>query len=169
MRRCEKFQSGETLARDIGPKLNLMVDRVNRKIRGDGRTVAVNQVGNDLVVSALRQGGGGPGGSGWTYAGYYAGSDTSEGETLKVTVAAGKLVIGGTVNDVTETELTVTATAYLYLEVTYDGGYVAEIKQDAAYPVPESGTWKRLLVTATVNAGSMTLEQHQFGPIHYEG
>lgn len=62
MRKAERFQSGETLARDIGPKLNLLVDRSNREIRGDGRSIAVNECGNTITISQLGPKGAGGGG-----------------------------------------------------------------------------------------------------------
>jgi hypothetical protein len=111
-----------------------------------------------------------------TYTGYFAPSDTSETDeetevtTLKVTIAAGKVVVGGTVINTAAIELTVTATAYIFVQVTYSGGYLASIAQAASYPSPVAGTWKRVICVVTVADGQITsIDRQVAGPVHYEG
>lgn len=60
-----KFQTGETLAKDIGPKLNAMVDAIHAmEPHGDQSTIIVRKTPGGIYLSALRRGGGSGGGGG---------------------------------------------------------------------------------------------------------
>lgn len=63
MRKAEKFKTGETLRNDIGPKLNRIVDLVNREIKGDQKTIMVSEVGKTISIKAKRSVSGGGGGN----------------------------------------------------------------------------------------------------------
>lgn len=104
-----------------------------------------------------------PGGD--TYDGYFKNSDSAN----VVTIAAGKVVIGGTVIDITETEFTISAAAYIFAAVTYSSGYQAELLQSASYPTSEAGTWRKLVATVSFSGGIAKSVRNQCGPIHYEG
>lgn len=110
--------------------------------------------------------------SGDTYTGYFAPSDTSDETDQKVTISAGVVIVGDTQIDIEETELTITAETWIYIEVTYDSEYLAEIAQDSSYPVPESGTWKRVICYVEWDGDNSVISavnRNVAGPVHYEG
>jgi hypothetical protein len=125
MRRVEKFKSGETLTKDIGPKLNQMVDLINGGIRGDGRTISVKELGSSVVISAISQGkAGGNGGS--AYSGMFkVTNSTQETDTFPwVTVSAGVVQCESRYLKIDEELVPLLDagedTRYLILEITVD-------------------------------------------------
>jgi len=122
MKKVPKFKIGETLKYDIGPKLNRIVDLVNRDIKGDGKTITVNEFGNVISIKTINKSGGAPGGSD-TYKGYFKVIQTAANKIKIIDgfnidnancgqVSVNKLALA----PVTATELTITADAFIYLE-----------------------------------------------------
>ncbi|MCK9326472.1 MAG: hypothetical protein M0P69_13360 [Bacteroidales bacterium] len=190
MQKIEKFRKGETLKYDIGPKLNLMVERLNREFRGDGRTIMVTEFGN--VISIRSIGGSAPapapGSGGDTYNGYFKVIDAStEATETEPAVAKIKVVYGydesaakcgyATINDlvfeVDVAELTITGNAFIYLQsVAIQSGddWVAQtptIEQSASFPTYEENKYKRLLANVYFSDNAITkiIQQHH-GPVN---
>lgn len=80
--------------------------------------------------------GGGSGSAG--YDGPFAVSDSSEGETLSVTIKAGIVKAGLSSISVSETEKTISASCTVFLKITCDSDYVAEIGTDSTLPAETS-------------------------------
>lgn len=165
MQKCEKFKVGETLKSDIGRKLNMMVDRINRDIKGDGKSIIVTEFGNALTVSAVRRGGGGGGGGGGSsaYDGYFAvvkatdttvsvidGADTAnaicgyyEHGIQRVAVAKPEAI-------------TVSTTGFIYVTITYTTAYVFTFAFGTTLPASTSGSIVRKIADVTFADGKIT-------------
>jgi len=161
MRQAEKFKSGETLKNDIGPKLNLIVDRVNREIRGDGRTIIVSELGNVITIKAIhRPSGGGSGGGASEYAGTFK---LAVGDNAAVKVINGALTtsaycglvsVGGQTINVPVFSGAVTASGYVILTVDYEfvgdattPTYKATISTVTSSPADYlNGSWRKIIV-----------------------
>ncbi len=84
------------------------------------------------------------------YDGPFAVSDSSEDESLKVTIAAGLVFAGITKIAVAETEKSITATCVIYIEVTFASTYKTEFKTAEALPDPVSGKYIKGIAEITV-------------------
>jgi hypothetical protein len=131
MRKAEKFQAGETLRRDIGPKLNVMVDRVNRDIKGDGKTTEVRQVGSDLIISANQSPVGGGGGGGALVVVPWSFMVSAMASTYNVTAGTVRVERGGVSVDVPVSAVSSAAiaggTVFVKITIPYEGTITAEI------------------------------------------
>ena len=74
----------------------------------------------------------------------------SQKDDTTVTVAAGSVIAGIEEISVAETDKTISATCVLYLELTYDSGYTAELKTAAEMPDLSEDNYTKLLATITV-------------------
>jgi len=143
MRLPELFKAGETLKSDIGPKLNTLVHFVRSLVpHGDSRTIMVRHTDNGTFFSANARGGGPGGGKADEYTGAFAVSQ-KEGSDTVVTVKAGNVIEGIEKTSVPETDVTISATSYLYLKLTYDGSYVAKLKAEAEMPDLSADYWTK--------------------------
>ena len=148
MRIPERFKTGENLKKDIGPKLNAIVDFVKSLVlHGDQSTIGVRRTDNGTFIYRLTGGGGGHGGAADEYTGAFA---VSQKDDTTVTVKEGSVIAGIEETEVPETDKTISATCVLYLELTYDGGYTAELKTDTAMPDLATDKFTKLIATITV-------------------
>jgi hypothetical protein len=165
MQKCEKFKVGETLKSDIGRKLNMMVDRINRDIKGDGKSIIVTEFGNAITISAVRRGGGGGGGGGGSsaYDGYFKvvkASDTT------VSVIDGAAPASSTcgyyehgIQRVAVTKpsaITVSATGFIYVTITYTTVYVFTFAFGTTLPASANGSIVRKIADVTFADGKIT-------------
>lgn len=165
MRNAERFKSGETLKKDIGPKLNLLVERSNRKIIGDKKTILIKEIGNCICISSNARGGGGNGGSTADYAGPFAVSADSG----VITITAGTIVHTENI-DFEEAELTPYASGFVYLDLSYSGSaYVAQIKTAAEMPAFSDSYWYFKLAEFTLDGSITFVWTWQAGDIHVSG
>jgi len=162
MRRADKFSPGETLARDIGPKLNHMVDLINRDIKGDSRTVRVQELGNTITVSAIRQPGGGGGGGGAQSTPFFWAA-TAHATAGTVAIAAGRMINGtaaAEVNATTHAVGTANGVYYLYIQIWYNAAWKSSFASSTTYPtqavINDGGTdypcYRRLIAKVTIAA-----------------
>jgi hypothetical protein len=174
MQKCEKFKVGETLKSDIGRKLNMMVDRINRDIKGDGKSIIVTEFGNVISISAVKRGGGGGGGGGSSaYEGYFAvikASDTT------VSIIDGAAPVSSTCGyyehgiqrvAVSKPEaITITGTGFIYVTITYTTAYVFTFAFGATLPASANGSIVRKLADVTFADSKITaITQAQQGAL----
>ena len=160
----QRFKSGETLKTDIGPKLNQMVDFMKSLVvSGDKSTIAVKHLPGGSFISCLINPGGGGGSS--TYTGPFAvtkntdtsvrvlGYDASDQRYIK-----NKVYIGTNEVIVTEQNVTVKASGFVYLDVT--PGYSVSIATAAETPVQEDGhRYIELAYVIVVDSKVLSIEQ----------
>lgn len=152
-----------------------LYDYITSQLLSGDTTIRVKNVGGKYLLHVPKKRGGGSGGEGGAYDGLFAVSNISETidgvTTLKVRVAAGRVIAGLSSVTVGTVDLTITATAYVSLKLTYaDGVYVREVEQSADYPAQADGVYRRLLAVVTVEASAIkSISQNQFGEIHVTG
>ncbi len=165
MQKCEKFKVGETLKSDIGRKLNMMVDRINRDIKGDSKTILVSEFGNTLTISAVRRGGcgGGGGGGSSAYEGYFAVVKASDTTVSVVDGAAPENAPCGYyehgIQRVAVTKpsaITVSATGFIYVTITYTTVYVFTFAFGTTLPASANGSIVRKLADVAFADGKIT-------------
>ena len=152
MRTADRFLTGETLQNDIGPKLNKIVQMVNRKVIGDGRYIAVENTENSIRIKMIKgRGGGAPGGGAAPYSGMFVVTDTTDyaplseeppgAVTYQVTIAAGIAQCESRyVSVAEEVDLAITETGYITLEFDVaeeDGEITQEYENKTAEEVVE--------------------------------
>ncbi len=62
-------------------------------------------------------------------------------------------------------ELTITASGYVYVTITYDGNYVFTFAFAQSVPASTQGHIVREIAKITMASGSMSISQSQFGPL----
>jgi len=148
MRIPERFKTGETLKKDIGPKLNALVEFVKSLVpRGDSSTVLVRHTDSGCYFSVNSRGGGPGGGAETPYDGPFA---VTKKDDTTVTVKEGSVIAGITKTAVPETDISISSTCVLYMELTYDGGYTAELKTAAEMPEPSEDNYTQQIAAITV-------------------
>ena len=102
-----------------------------------------------------------------TYSGYFAISDSSDDEAVKVAVAYGRCRVNSTDFEVQETEVEITGNGYVYLETAMNdtGEFVPPaVKFSEDYPVNEDGKFKALLGVVNIANEKITeIKQAQYG------
>jgi len=166
MQKCEKFKVGETLKNDIGRKLNMMVDRINRDIKGDGKSIIVTEFGNAITISAVRRGGGGGGGGGGgstEYDGYFTVVKASDTTVAVVdgadptNVTCGYYEHGIQRVAVSKPEaITVSATGFIYVTITYTTAYVFTFAFASSLPASANGSIVRKIADVAFADGKIT-------------
>ena len=109
------------------PDLYLMTEKTKNAVKN-----VIAQHGLDLTAGRRRGRSGGfsrPSSS--VYDGAFA---VSQKDDTTVTVAAGSVIAGIEEIEVAETDKTISGTCVLYLELTYDGSYAAELIVDTEMP-----------------------------------
>lgn len=155
MRRPERFKVGETLKKDIGPKLNVLVDFVLSLIpRGDSSTMLIKHTNTGCYFSTIRRGGGGGGGAAEEYAGPFAVSKKTD---TTVSILGGNMIHGIDKIAVAAADLAVSASGLVYIELTYPGGTATtEFKTAAEMPTLETGKYQEELASITVEDSKIT-------------
>lgn len=170
MRTPERFKTGETLKKDIGWKLNLLVDFVKSLVpHGDSSTVFVKHTGNGSFFSAKRGGGGGGGGAGEVYDGYFKITNTStDEEPYKLTVSFGRVQINDIQFEINEADIVLSEAdfpaeeeaegypaTFIYLDFDYDASTgiasnptVEYTESDGAFPQDDADSIMILLAIA---------------------
>lgn len=74
----------------------------------------------------------------------------SKKDDTTVTVAAGSVIAGITETEVPESDVSVSSTGVLYLELTYDGGYSAELKTAVEMPALSAENYTEMIAEITV-------------------
>ena len=178
MRKADKFLSGETLKYDIGPKLNHIVDRVNRDIKGDGKTIAVNELGNSICIQYIGSRGGGVGGGSSDYSGPFA---VVKKDDTTVTVygynATAKRYFYNYVDIgietpiiVAETDKTISSSAWVYLKIAYSSTYTITIETASTFPAQtNTELYIRLASVAVESSKISEIIQYHYGNVNLIG
>ena len=74
----------------------------------------------------------------------------SQKDDTTVTVAAGSVIAGIEETEIPETDKSISSTCVLYLELTYDGGYTAELKTAAEMPELSEDNYTQQIAAITV-------------------
>ncbi len=175
MQKIEKFRKGETLKYDIGPKLNLMVERLNREFRGDGRTIMVTEFGNVISIRSIGGSAPAPGGGVDTYNGYFKviQSDTNKIKLIdgfdEDSLTCGLVQVNQFMVEVVSAELTITGDAWIYLECALTGTFAtAAIVQYSAAKAYEAGKARALVSRVTLADSKITdFSRENVPPILY--
>ncbi|MFA5321375.1 MAG: hypothetical protein WC373_01770 [Smithella sp.] len=137
MRPPEKFRVGETLKSDIGPKLNHLVDFVISLVpHGDRSTILVKETPFGRFFSLLHRGGASAGSSSSSYSGPFAVKKKTD-TTVTVlgattTEIPAYIILGLDRIEYTEADVTITATGWVYLTITYSSPNYAVVGAFAA-------------------------------------
>jgi len=146
MRLPEKFKIGETLKKDIGPKLNVLVDYVRSLApHGDQKTIMVTHTDVGCFFSRAGRAGGGAGSGGSANEEPFTVVSSGDGlvKVLSYNAYEGRLwesliILGLEKIAVTETEISASANSHVWIEIAQSGGqYAYEIKS-GAFPVQTS-------------------------------
>jgi len=179
MQTPERFKIGETLQKDIGPKLNILVEFVKSLVpHGDQSTIKVNHTDNGCFFSSLTRGGGGSRGSDSSYVGPFA-VVASDNTTVKIYSYNGDedrsftaLIIAGLqMIEFEESEITVSGAGYVWIEITQsENVYSYECKFGSRLPAQTDSLLVIPLADVAFEDGAITeIIQMQYGNIHIAG
>ncbi|OGV36974.1 MAG: hypothetical protein A2020_16365 [Lentisphaerae bacterium GWF2_45_14] len=107
-----------------------------------------------------------------TYDGPFAVKNTSEGETIQVTVNAGDIIAGTTKVSVPETDIAISSSCVVYIELSYsDSSYSTEIKTASLMPGLSSTVYRTRLADITFQDSRIksVTQMWQYGDIYVAG
>lgn len=129
--------------------LYLMTEKTKNAVKN-----LIAQHGLDLTAGRRRSRGGG-----WSqprstvYDGPFA---VSQKDDTTVTINAGSVIAGIEDTAVLETDKSISSTCVLYLELTYDGGYTAELKTAAEMPELSEDNYTQQIAAITITESKIS-------------